>query len=317
MTKRFIALTLLVVSLAFGPVASADGGRPQFSNFYVFGDSLSDPGNVFTLTGMTAVAPFEPIPSAPYRSKRFTNGRVWVERLANWMGVPKGGRPAFLRPNKFGNYALGGSRAGPSDNPLFTLNGQVDTFLNNVGGEASPNALYIIWFGGNDVRDALVAASSDPTFATSEAIIAAGVQAEVAGISKLYAAGARKFLILNAPNVALTPAVTSQGPAAVGGALLLSQAFNDGLSGALDFVEASAPGIEIYRFDVFALLSDIAADPAAFRLRNIVDACLEFFVVEDPVCKRPNRFLFWDAIHPTRFTHRTLAKEVKAFLRAQ
>ena len=317
MTKRFLTLFLLVVSLAFGPIAAADGGKPPYSTFYVFGDSLSDPGNVFTLTGLTALAPFEPIPSAPYRSNRFTNGKTWVERVANWSGVPNGGKPAFRRPEKFGNYALGGSRAGASDNPLFTFNGQVDAFLANVGGEASADALYVVWFGGNDIRDALVAAASDPTLATSQQIIADAVQSEIAGISRLYAAGARNFLILNAPNVAVAPAVTSQGPEAVGGALLLSQGFNDGLSGALDFLDVSLPGVTIYRFNVFAFLSNAVANPEDFRLQNVTEPCVSFFVVEDAICTRRNTFLFWDSIHPTKATHRLLAKEVRAFLKSQ
>jgi outer membrane lipase/esterase len=317
-TQQFLALPILVVSLAFASIAFADDGQPEYSTLYVFGDSLSDPGNVYTLTGMTAVAPFEPIPSAPYKgSFRFTNGKTWVEQLARWMGMPNGSKAAFRRPARFGNYALGGSRAGPSDNPLFTFAGQLGTFLGNTGGAAPADALYIVWFGGNDIRDALVAAASDPTLATSQEIITAAVTAEAEGISQLYAAGARKFLVLNAPNIALAPAVTSQGPAAVGGALLLSQGFNDGLNGALDNLQLALPGVEIYRFDAFGFLSAVVADPDAYRYHDVVDACLSFFVIEDVRCQQQNRYLFWDAIHPTRFTHRVLAKEVKAYLQSQ
>ena len=200
---------------------------------------------------------------------------------------------------------------------MFTLSGQIDAFLADKQGKARTNALYVIWLGGNDVRDALTAAVSDPTFATSQAIIAAAVQSEAAGISRLYAAGARQFLIVNAPNVALTPAVSSQGPEAVAGALLLSDGFNSALSGALDSLEVALPDIEIYRFDVFTLLSDIVANPDEFRFRNTMDACLQFFVIDDVVCNRPNRFLFWDAIHPTRSTHRLLAREAIAFLESE
>jgi len=316
--RRLLTLTFLTLALAISAVASAKGDSREFGALYVFGDSLSDPGNVFVLTGTTAVAPFDPIPGAPYAgSLRFTNGKTWVERLARRLGLPKGGRPAFLQPGRFGNYALGGSRAGPSDSPLFTLAGQIDAFLADKYGKARTNALYVIWLGSNDIRAALTAATSDPTFATSQAIIAAAVEAEAQGISRLYAAGARKFLILNAPNVALAPAVTSQGPQAVAAALLLSDGFNSALDGALDTLEVSLPGIEIYRYDVFALLSDIVANPSDYRFRNTMDPCLQFFVIEDVVCQQPNRFLFWDAIHPTRSTHRLLAKEVSEFLRAR
>ena len=54
--------------------------KPQFQNVVVFGDSLSDQGNVFLHSNET-------FPLEPYYKGRFSNRRVWVELLAEQLGV--------------------------------------------------------------------------------------------------------------------------------------------------------------------------------------------------------------------------------------
>jgi outer membrane lipase/esterase len=311
-TRTLCSIAVLAVALATGAAANPAKIDRRYDALYVFGDSLSDPGNVYVLTGTSSAPPYPLIPSAPYviGGFHFTNGKTWIERLAAWLGLPNGGKPAFERPGVFGNYALGGSRAGNSGSPLFTFAGQLDAFSVDVAGAAPAGALYVAWFGGNDIRDALFAAVSDPTLATSEAIIDAAIDAQVDGVAQLHAAGARQFLILNAPNLALTPIVAGLGPQAVADALSLTQKFNAGLATALDQLESSLPTIEIIRFDVFALLSTLAADPAAFGIRNTIDPCLRSGVTRKVYCSGRNRYLFWDSVHPTAAAHKLLAEEI-------
>ncbi len=68
----------------------------------VFGDSLSDSGNLYTYTG-TAFPP-----SPPYDPGHFSNGRVWAEVLADALFL--GG----LTPSLLGgtNYSWGGAETG-------------------------------------------------------------------------------------------------------------------------------------------------------------------------------------------------------------
>lgn len=70
-----------VALVALVPSASAE---PSYDRIVTFGDSLSDPGNAYLLTGEVVVRPFEPIPSAPYLIGHFhfTNGPTWIEQLA-------------------------------------------------------------------------------------------------------------------------------------------------------------------------------------------------------------------------------------------
>ena len=87
-----LALALSLTSAAFAHEAHA--------RLVVFGDSLSDPGNYFAAFGQTSQAPYAPIPSAPYSigGHHFTNGKTWVEQLADGLNTPESGRPALLRP---------------------------------------------------------------------------------------------------------------------------------------------------------------------------------------------------------------------------
>ena len=301
---------LLLLLVAMPPLYA--GAPAPFSKLVIFGDSLTDPGNAFAITGGVATAPFDPIPGAAYAigGHHFSNGVTWAEHLTRKLQLGKDGansvKPAFAEPGNFTNYAVGGARTASGPVSLTT---QVGAFLGDFGGVADPDALYIIWIGGNDVRDALEAllVSGLPAAA---AIITSAVGAEAANIGALVAAGATQFLILNAPNVGLVPGVTSLGPLAVGAAMFLSAAYNTGLTAALDGLESAFPFIDIVRFDTFAFLSTVVADPAAFGLENTLDSCITPGVTAGAFCNKAKGFLFWDFIHPTEAGHKLLGTAV-------
>ena len=62
-------------------------------------------------------------------------------------------RPALRNPGQATNYAYGGARArdalATSSNMHLPM--QVTTYLADTGGVASPDALYVIFIGGNDI----------------------------------------------------------------------------------------------------------------------------------------------------------------------
>jgi phospholipase/lecithinase/hemolysin len=305
-----LALTL---SLLANP-AWASGDKP-IKGLVIFGDSLSDPGNAFVLTGKVSVRPFELIPDAPYLigGLHFSNGKTWVEQLAAELDLRRDARPAFLAPGFFSNYAVGGARArgdGPTD---FTS--QVSVFLSIPRHKRLDDRLYVIWVGGNDVLDAFAALASpaeDPTM-TTEAIISAAVTAITDNIAALVEAGARRFLVPNAPDIGLVPAVTPFGPEAAAAATTLSGAFNAALDLALDGLEEALP-IQIVRVDIFQIVNDVVEDPQAVGLSNAEDACITPGVIRGAICGRPNEYLFWDGIHPTRTGHAIVAARAEAAL---
>jgi phospholipase/lecithinase/hemolysin len=294
----------LVVGLAL--VASAAAAQSDFDRIVFFGDSLSDPGNAFVLTGKTSRRPFQPIPSYPYArgGKHFSNGATWAEQFAREMGMNRSSKPAFRVPGVFTNYAVGGSRArieGPTHLAI-----QVGLFAQDFP-VAPADALYVVALGGNDVRDAIEALATDSTGATSAQIIGDAVLAVAGNISALMGMGASQFLVGNSPDLGLTPAVRAQGPLAQFYATQFSQAFNSGLSTALDSL-AATPGVTIARFDIFQLLTDMVMDPGAFGLQESIVPCLTFYVRKKAFCEQPDDYLFWDGIHPTRAAHAIVAE---------
>ena len=97
--------TFVFMLLAFTLTANAD----SFSAVFVYGDSLSDNGNLFAATGF---------PPAPYFDGRFSNGPVAAEQLAALLGVSTvdfawGGATTGL-----GNQADGGTQTMPGSAPL-------------------------------------------------------------------------------------------------------------------------------------------------------------------------------------------------------
>lgn len=303
-----LALIAWLVTLMPLAESVADTRPSRNPALVVFGDSLSDAGNFFFTTGESSIQPFSLVPSAPYAlgGFHFTNGDTWAEQLAGMLNDKNGGHPSLRKSGHFTNYAFGTarSRAGQTG---FDLGDQVAMFLSDFGNSAPKETIYVIWTGGNDVRDALGALQFDPTGATSGAILNAALTATADNMAALYGSGARHFLVANAPNIGLTPAVRALGPQVEVAALQLSAAYNQGLSGTLDVLGA-LPGVRISRLDVFGILTQLVADPAPAGFTNVIEPCITPSVIAGAICEKPAQYLFWDGIHPTRAAHRVLAE---------
>ncbi len=306
----FAAAAWLAVVTATGPVAA----QAAYGRIVVFGTSLSDSGNAFALWGANNTPPdylLDPllVPSAPYArgGHHFSNGATWVEQFARSIGLAGSVRPAFASANpKATNYAVGAARA-RDDGINVNLPAQVDAFLQQYGGVAPSDGLYVIEMGSNDVRDAFVAFASGGDGA---AILQAANVSIATGIQTLYAAGARRFLVWRTPNIGVTPALRTldqMNPGAAQLATLLTQGFNLGLDGVVAQLRA-LPGIDIARLDAYALVNDLVARPGAFGLTNVTQACVTP-TIAPYTCDRPDEFLFWDGIHPTTAVHAITAQE--------
>ncbi len=306
-TRPSLAVGLILL-MWLGATPSA-GGEP--SRVVVFGDSLSDPSNAFLLLREVERPPFELIPDAPYATLHFSNGITWVERLARALDVPLSAGPALLAPKLFSNYAVGAARARPVGE--FDLATQVSRYLDDFHGRAPSRALYIVFIGGNDLRDALEVA---PDFPTSFSILLGAVATIEESIRRLAAEGAQTFLVANAPDLSLVPAVRLQGPLAQEAAKALSEFFNGNLELMLQTLQAD-PDLALLtlkRLDVFAFLTAVVQHPESFGLDDAVNPCITPGVLPNAICSHPDRFLFWDGIHPTRTGHRLLAVEAEAAL---
>lgn len=149
-----------------------------YSQLYVFGDSLSDTGNIGRWTFDSS------------------SHQLYDEILAKNIGTT-------LTPSSQGglNYAEGGGVAVPGLDSEYTTQDQVKSYLSSTGGKADPNGLYIHWIGGNDL--AAAALSLNPISAVEIATNSATQAASQ--VNDLLKAGAGTVVVPTVPNIGLTP----------------------------------------------------------------------------------------------------------------
>jgi len=314
-------------SVALGILASTALAQPSaIDRVVVFGASLSDSGNSFIWLSDPAnqacgvplnVPPYDAldalkVPDGPYAmgGRHFTNGATWAEGLARTLALAGNARPAFAgRGAQATNFAVGGARAVAGYPCRFNLPAQVSTYLTDFP-QTSASTLVAIEIGGNDVRDALVAAAGgqDPAPYIQNALASLGNS-----VGTLYAYGARRFLWLNVPDLGKLPAVRQLGPAAVAGGNFLAVQYNDNLVLLCQQLMQLLPGSDIRIVDIYAKLNQVVADPRAYGLVNATDACVT--PNQPPFqCAQPDTYVFWDGIHPTKAVHEIVAQQAAGVL---
>lgn len=305
--KRVLHAINILIAAWLVPAAASAG--TDYHRLVVFGDSLSDPGNAYALTGMSLVPPYTNlIPEAPYArgGHHLTNGATWIEQLAQQMGLQDSVGPALREPGAFSNYAIDRSRAcSQSPSPSYIdLTGQVGMFLSDF--EVAPaDALYVIFIGGNDIRDALT--SQNP------ALIECALFSIQSNLMALINAGARSFLVANAPNLAQVPAVALLGGEAQTAATQVSLIFNTQLESILSYIEDSYMGqVTFHRLNSFDLITQASINHAYL---NVVDPCID--ISTGTVCSPASDHLFWDGIHPTVTGHALIAEQAASILGLQ
>lgn len=300
----------------------------EIDRFVIFGTSLSDAGNAFVVLSDPAnracgarqnVPPYDTmddllVPDGPYArgGHHFTDGATWAEVVARDLALAGNARPALRTGGtEASNFAVGGART-VTFPCRFNLPDQLAAYLAKFP-QTSSQTLVALEFAGNDVRDALVAAASgqDPAPYLQNALAAMANS-----IATLYAGGARRFLLLNVPDLALAPSVRlidQQVPGAAAVASQLSQAFNAGLAGVAQY--ANGLGAEARVLDISGLLQEIVADPTAYGFQNTTEACITPNVPPFR-CADPGTYVFWDGVHPTHAVHVLIAQRALAVISA-
>ena len=325
--------SLVAIALGLSCLASSVQAGP-YSSAVLFGDSLSDTGNVLSLTTAFGATPFPNYSGAP---GRFSNGPVWVEAFAASIGVPSLATPANLLFNGAAvvptgapggtNYAYGGARTGLGGSAGSTT-GLLGQLINWNGGffggggltrAADPNALYIIAAGANDLRDARSAnPGATPDDAAARQAAASTAAQNIVDIAALLAqAGARNFLVANVPDLGRTPEAMSAGVVAASTDATLR--FNTALDFALDafdmaFLGLTGIDLDIRLFDLAGVSDDVYAQPGAYGITDVTTPCINpvapgFYFVPgsndaDGNCATST---FSDDLHPSARLHQVFA----------
>jgi phospholipase/lecithinase/hemolysin len=296
-----------------------------------FGGSLTDTGNSFIWLSSPAgqgcgvplsVPPYDMldpfiVPDGPYArgGHHFSNGANWAEGVARALALAGNARPAFSGPGtQASNYAVGGARAVAGYPCRYNLPAQVAAYRADFA-QTSERTWITMEIGGNDMRDGLVAVlvSQDP--AAAGPYISRALESIGESVGVLYAHGARKFLLLNVPNIGLAPAVRPFGPVAVSVGDSVSKAFNDNLVLLTQGLKALLPGSDIRILDLYTTLNEVVASPGSYGFANWTDACV---TPNQPpfACKQPDSYLFWDGTHPTKAMHAIIAQQALAKIAA-
>jgi phospholipase/lecithinase/hemolysin len=241
---------------------------------YVFGDSLSDTGMVFRATG--GMYP----PNPTYFQGRYSNGRVWIEYLAESL---------HLSSKQTNNFAYGGSTTGSvGNNYVPSLLNQVQSFT-QTHQQTNSDALYVLWAGANDYLQGVSSATIPVKNVTT-------------AINSLTDVGAKKILVANLPDLGQLPATKNSTNSVNLSAL--TQAHNQGLRRSLKILSQQHSDVEIVILDANTLYRDAIANPATFNFTNVISPCLS----SGRPCGNPDQFLFWDGIHPTAAAHRIIGE---------
>ncbi|HZC34128.1 MAG TPA: SGNH/GDSL hydrolase family protein [Chthoniobacterales bacterium] len=271
--------TVLVFSLMIAALGFSIGSA-RAAQLVVFGDSLSDNGNTLAAAG---------VPQPPYYSGRFTNGPNWVDYFTNLAQLPPA--TAYLQ-NHGTNFAVGGSTS-----PL--LGTQITAYLAANGGRANKDDLFAIWIGGNDFR-----AGVNPT-TTLDSI--------QSGLALLRSAGAEKIVLLDLPDISLTPDIIAAGGAVAQAAKQFVTTVNTSLQSRI-LLQAFLLGIKLTYVDVNATFTQIVERPVLFGFSNSSGAA--FNTRTGVVQPNPNSYVFWDGFHPTTPVHYICAQMLLSKLRA-
>lgn len=272
--RQSVVLLAVIIGLA---AITARAVTPTYDNLYVFGDSYCDVGNIFAATGGA-------VPAAPYYNGRFSNGPIWLDHVAGFLGVP-------LKASLLGgtDYAFGGAWV-TAPQPITggvipSVPQQVGLYLQQHDSKADPRALYVIEGGGNDILGT--------TTGSPEALayqIAVGI---LESERMLRQAGARHFVIPNLFNVGILPAAAGNTAFAAAASVVANRYVRELLE-----PEEDLPGIHILRMNVFSLMTAVDTDPTHFGFTDITDPCLT-----TSLCADPDHTFFWDTHHPTEFGH--------------
>jgi len=349
-------IILLVTILASEVIAGSGNNGFQFTNLVVFGDSYSDESRLSYFQSHDGQAPPAGL-LLPPSNNTATGGFTWNRLVADSTGA------------ELFDYAVSGAVISNELTPRFLSSINADfpdvlsyeipafladaAFINKSTGtntlyknRKSDNTVYALWIGTNDIGINAFFSDAEAGSTTYKGQLGANTlrdytNAQFEVFDKLYAAGGRKFVIINLAPLQLSPLYGIPPP--LGGGLGNNQYWGDKSTQniteiAFKMFEYTTlantiftyqtpfevllakryPGASVSLFDVNTLINDIYNTPTEFfpgeqgRQFNVTG----FFRVCDDTGSNCvdnaapyDTFLWFDPLHPTQATMSIVAEE--------
>jgi outer membrane lipase/esterase len=256
-----------------------------YTSFYVFGDGVC-----------TTTNHHNPSLTNYYYGGRYSNGRTWIEVLAQRQGL------SYLPERNwsyFGHY----SRNLVTNVTLLTAPPDAGT------------SLFVIWVNNADFVDIL----ADPLISYTSNNIAkwtnamnASVSNHLTAVQTLYAKGVRTIVMPRAVDVTKAPYYDFGG----NNESFVRQRimdYNQTFTNRLLQLSQALSDLTIVIPDSFRLFDNLIQTPSTYGLTNVTSyALLE--LPEQPLWGAGTNFLFWDYLHPTAKVHEVVADTAQALL---
>lgn len=306
--RRTLTIFFVLYSLAF----TFTGYAKPYDNIVVFGDSLSDQGNLVALSKKDSH-----FKNFPYHEGRLTDGNTAVEVLAKALDLNL--KPAAHEQGN--NYAVIGARASLSGTDLdqIALSVQVGDYL-NTNKTASAKTLYVFTVGSNDIR----AARDTHNEKIAYAILTEAAAMVESNVKTLINAGAKNILIVNAPNLGRIPetmmlAAKTNNPSIIDVTESYTHTYNIALKRAIRKLRRTEDySVEVRGFNLFRYFITLQRR-ALHRMDfiNATEACFlrskgEFSSMCSP--EMMNDFVFFDEAHPSARAHEAIGQAMRIVL---
>lgn len=287
-----------------------------YSNLWIFGDSFSDNGATVDIMPLLKSAGAPPLPS----NGKLSDGKLWIEYFAESLGMPERAETVWVKGGRNpGNYSMIAASSRLSSILIQDFPDQIDLFERQQQRFESSD-LVVVQMGINDALSAMkifgqALKTGKPR---SEAMKLADQELEKAMVSykaqfhRLISLGARKFMVVNSPDLGLAPFARQRN--AVDLARLYSVKLNGMIALAVNEVKAThkdLSSLSIRTYDLLTNLHKLMADPSVYGLSSnlIRDSACGERGANNKDCAQPEKYFYYDLNHPTSQVNQVIAKE--------
>ncbi|RZA21536.1 MAG: hypothetical protein EOP10_16570 [Proteobacteria bacterium] len=311
--KRLLALLLLTACAYDGPrveditppnleaklLQSVDDPKiAGITNLIVFGDSLSDPGNLSSNTFHFV------LPHEIFYKGRFSNGPIWADYVRAASGW------------KVDNFAVGGAQTHTAVFPerlvIKSFEEQIEASKSTLK-DLNPDATLIaIWIGPNDyLRNG---SEYEDHKEPNVKVLESGVKRSLSEIRKsilnLRKLGFKKIALGTMPELGgINRNPQDQGYTASDKTLFMAtRLHNDGIYTIISEFKKNSPDLKIYAYRAYDINKATYENPKAYAFTRLDTPCFqgslsgEFYGPKE-FCEDPMGYKFWEYLHPNTRMH--------------